>query len=380
MNTKSLAKVGGIATAIGAGAIGVGVGTVLLGITREALRVAPAVDDGPDELLSEPRVAPRRQVVRTPDGTGLNVEIYGADDDDPAGDVFVMVHGWTCNTAYWYPQINHLITPEAGDRRVIVYDQRGHGRSERGRRRPTVAMLGQDLDAVLEATVPAGRRAILVGHSMGGMTIMSWAQQYPDKVGTRVSAVVLVSTAAKAVMENHGLVPVDLPAYARRFTPVTTKAITSVPVPIPKTPLGVRFSHYLALGPNARKAHVEFVDEMVGACPPRARAGWGSAMGRLDVTAGLEALTVPTVVVVGTEDRLTPPKHAEQMAEVLRRNGSLRDLVVYEGVGHMSSIEAAESFDEMLEDLVAEVSDNVAEVSDNVAEVSDNEKAGQRLG
>jgi pimeloyl-ACP methyl ester carboxylesterase len=61
-------------------------------------------------------------------------------------------------------------------------------------------MLGQDLDAVLEATVPAGRRAILVGHSMGGMTIMSWADQYREKVGTRVSAVVLVTTAANAVM------------------------------------------------------------------------------------------------------------------------------------------------------------------------------------
>ncbi|QMU22454.1 alpha/beta fold hydrolase [Gordonia rubripertincta] len=356
MKRKSLVSVGGVATAVGAGVIGLGVGTVLAGITRDALRTSTAVDDGPDDLLREPEVAPLRQTVRTLDGTALNVEVYGADDDDPAGDVIVMVHGWTCNTAYWYPQINHLITPDAGDRRVVVYDQRGHGLSERGRARPTVAMLGQDLDAVLEATVPNGRRAILVGHSMGGMTIMSWAAQHPEKVGTTVSAAVLVSTAANAVMENHGLVPVDLPAYARPFTPVVTKAITSVPVPIPKTPYGVKFSHYIALGPNARKSHVDFVDEMVGSCPPRARAGWGSAMGKLDVTAGLEALTVPTVVVVGTEDRLTPPRHAEQMAEVLRRNGSLRDLIVYEGVGHMSSIEAAERFNEMLDEMVADVS------------------------
>lgn len=358
MNTKSLAKAGGIAAAVGVGAVGVGIGTVLGGIVREALRTDIAVDDGPDELLSKPAVEPRRRVVRTPDGTGLNVEVYGADDDDPTGDIFIMVHGWTCNTAYWYPQINHLITAEAGDRRVVVYDQRGHGRSERGRARPTVAMLGQDLDAVLEATVPAGRRAILVGHSMGGMTLMSWAAQYPEKVGTRVSAVVLVSTAAKAVMENHGLVPVDLPAYARPFAPFATKAITAVPMPIPRTSAGVRFAQYMALGPNARRSHVDFVDEMVSSCPPRARAGWGAAMGKLDVTAGLRALTVPTVVVVGTEDRLTPVKHAEQMAEVLRRNGSLRDLVVYEGVGHMSSIEAAERFNEMLDELVEQVSDN----------------------
>ncbi|ATD72845.1 MULTISPECIES: alpha/beta fold hydrolase [Gordonia] len=363
MNTKSLKRVGGIAAAIGAAAVGVGVGTVLAGIARDALRAELAVDDGPDDLLTAPDSPPRRLPVRSSDGTLLNAEVYGVDDADDEGDVIVMVHGWTCNTAYWYPQINHLTSSEGGRRRVVVYDQRGHGLSERGRRRPTVAMLGQDLDAVLEATVPAGRRAILVGHSMGGMTIMSWADQYREKVGTRVSAVVLVSTAANAVMENHALVPVDLPAYARPFAPLVSKAITSVPVPIPKTSYGVRFSHYIALGPNARKAHVDFVDEMIGACPPRARAGWGSAMGKLDVTAGLAALSVPTTVVVGTEDRLTPRKHAEQMAEVLRRNGSLRELVVYEGVGHMSSIEAAERFNEMLDELVTEVSRTEQRVS-----------------
>ena len=357
MNKRSLVNVGGIATAIGAGVVGVGVGTVLAGIARSALRAELAVDDGPDDLLTAPDSAPRRLPVRSSDGTVLNVEIYGSDDAaDDDGDVIVMVHGWTCNTAYWYPQINHLASSEGGRRRVVVYDQRGHGLSERGLRRPTIAMLGQDLDAVLEAAVPAGRRAILVGHSMGGMTIMSWAGQYPEKVGSRVSAVVLVSTAAKGVLENHTLVPVDLPAYARPFAPVVAKAFTSMPVPIPKTPYGVRISHYIALGPHARKAHVDFVDEMIGACPPRARAGWGSAMGKLDVTPGLAALSVPTTVVVGTEDRLTPRTHAEQMAEVLRRNGSLRDLVVYQGVGHMASIEAAERFNEMLDDLVAEVS------------------------
>jgi pimeloyl-ACP methyl ester carboxylesterase len=366
VNTKSLASAGGIATAVGAGIVGLGVGTILAGLAREALRAEAAVDDGPDDLLTEPRHAPERLGVRTPDGTLLNVEVYG-DTADPAsvdtGDVIVMVHGWTCNTAYWYPQINHLAASEGGVRRVVVYDQRGHGRSERGRRRPTVAMLGEDLDAVIEAAVPAGRRAILVGHSMGGMTIMSWAAQHPEKIESRVSSVVLVSTAAKAVMDNHLLIPVDLPVYAKPFAPAVSKLITSVPVPIPKTSYGVRFSHYIALGPNARRAHVDFVDEMIGACPPRARAGWGSAMGKLDVTAGLAALTVPTTVVVGTEDRLTPRLHAEQMAEILRRNGSLRDLVVYDGVGHMSSIEAAERFNELLDQVVAESSGETERVS-----------------
>ncbi len=294
--------------------------------------------------------------MRTVDGARLNVEQYGPDGDktdgDTAsdGDIVVMVHGWTCNIAYWYPQINHL----ASTREVVAYDQRGHGSSDLGRARPTIAMLGQDLDAVLSEVVPEGRRAVLVGHSMGGMTIMSWAAQHPEKVGSLVSEVVLTSTAAKAVMQNHLLIPVDLPRYTKPFEATVGKLVTSAPVPLPRTNRGSWLSHYIALGPNARKAHVDFVDKMIMACPPRSRAGWGSAMGKLDVTAGLEALTVPTTVVVGTDDRLTPPVHAEQMADVLRRNGNLRDLVILDGVGHMSSIEADVRYNKLLDAVLAD--------------------------
>ena len=79
-------------------------------------------------------------------------------------------------------------------------------------------------------------------------------------------------------------------------------------------------------------------------------------MGRLDVEAGLEALSVPTTVIVGTDDRLTPRRHADEMAGILRRNGSLRDQVIFDGVGHMSTIEAAQRVNELLDDVVDEVS------------------------
>ncbi|WAC58134.1 alpha/beta fold hydrolase [Gordonia sp. SL306] len=349
MNKRSLAITTAAVVAAGAGAIAVGIGTIFAGLARDAFRAERAVDDGPDDLLAVPTVEPERIPVEAVGGARLNVERY-APAEAGDGDIVVMVHGWTCNIAYWYPQINHL----ARTHDVVAYDQRGHGTSQLGRTRPTIAMLGQDLDAVLSAAVPEGRRAILVGHSMGGMTIMSWAAQYPEKVGSLVSGVALTSTAAKAVMQNHLLIPVDLPRYTKPFESAVSKLFTSTPMPIPRTPYGSRFSHYIALGPNARKAHVDFVDEMIAGCPPRSRAGWGSAMGKLDVTAGLDALTVPTTVVVGTDDRLTPPVHAEQMAEVLRRNGSLRELIVLDGVGHMSSIEADVRFNEILDDIVAE--------------------------
>ncbi|MFW0794108.1 alpha/beta hydrolase [Gordonia sp. CPCC 205515] len=351
MNKRALAIAGGTVAAAGVGAAALGLGTIAVGLVREALGADIAVDDGPDDLLTVPTKAPARRAVTTPDATRLNVEHYGPAIEDTDDDVVVLVHGWTCSTTFWYPQINHL----ADRQPVVAYDQRGHGASELGRARPTIAMLGQDLDAVLREVVPDGRRAVLVGHSMGGMTIMSWAAQFPDRVSSTVSGVALTSTAASAVLSNHLLIPVDLPRYTKPFEPTVAKLFTSAPVPLPRNAYSSKLSQYIALGPNARKAHVDFVDDLIGTCAPRSRAGWGSAMGKLEVTAGLDALTVPTTVIVGTADRLTPPTHAEQMAEVLRRNGNLRDLVVYDGVGHMSTIEAAVEYNKLLDAIIADV-------------------------
>ena len=341
------------AAALGLGGVAVGAGTNLAGIARGVMTSAPALDDGPDDLLADPTAPRVQRSVASIDGTRLNVELYGPDPGAAdTGDVIVAVHGWTCNTHYWNPQINHF----AGERTVVAYDQRGHGLSELGRRRPTVDTLGHDLDAVLGAVVPPGRKAILIGHSMGGMTIMSWAKQHPEKVSTTVSAVVLASTAARGVVQNHLLIPEGLPRYSRPFVPAVSRLVTSASTPLPHGQFTSRVSQYVTLGSAARASHVEFVDTMIMACPPRARGRWGAAMGRLDVEAGLEALSVPTTVIVGTDDRLTPRRHADEMAGILRRNGSLRDQVIFDGVGHMSTIEAAQRVNELLDDVVDEVS------------------------
>ena len=348
--TRSLIGYGGGAVVAGVAAgVAAGVGLLFGAITLEALRAARPVDDGPDERLEPPAARLPRTVV-VADGTALNVVTYGDSSEDR--DVVVLVHGWTCTTEYWNPQLNHLI--ESGHT-VVAYDQRGHGRSGLGKTRLTMDLLGHDLDAVLAEVVPPGRRAVLVGHSMGGMTIMSWAQQYPERVEQVASQVLLVSTAAVDVVQSIDVLPTVAPRYTDRFRPLVTKLITSTPVRLPRTAIGHRVAHYATLGPQARVAHVNFVDDLVCNCPARARAGWGSAMGKLNVTGGLRNLRVPTTVVVGTHDRLTPPAHADYMAEILRHNGSLRDLVIYEGVGHMSSIEAGAEFNELLDKVLTEV-------------------------
>ena len=86
--------------------------------------------------------------------------------------------------------------------RMVFYDQRGHGKS--GEAAPdtyTVAQLGQDLDTVLAVMAPRGP-VILVGHSMGGMTVLSHARQFPQRYGTRIVGAAMISSAAEGISRS----------------------------------------------------------------------------------------------------------------------------------------------------------------------------------
>ncbi|MFD8961695.1 alpha/beta fold hydrolase, partial [Streptomyces anulatus] len=115
-----------------------------------------------------PPVPAAELTARSADGSRIHVELHGP-EDAPA---VVLAHGWTCNTRFWDAQIRDL----AADHRVIAYDQRGHGLTpEPGPGGYSTNALADDLEAVLAATLAPGRRAVLAGHSMGGMTVMAAA-------------------------------------------------------------------------------------------------------------------------------------------------------------------------------------------------------------
>ncbi|MFT3661041.1 MAG: alpha/beta fold hydrolase [Gordonia sp. (in: high G+C Gram-positive bacteria)] len=337
----------------GAGAAGLVVGDVAVvvgGIVRAATRYPRPVDDGPDPLLVNPGHLMRSTVVPTAEGSLLHAEVSLDLEDHPSDVVLVFVHGWTCSTRVWNPQVNRF----AGEHPVIAYDHRGHGLSEMGRARVTVDTLGQDLEAVLTHLLPRGKRAVLVGHSVGGTAIMSWAKQFAG-VDERIAAVVLASTTPRDVVQEQALTPASRPRFTDPVMPLVGRAFVSTPLPLPSNGMTSRLTHYLALGPEARAAHVDFTDEMISRGSAKSRAAWGSAIYRLNVVAGLEALSVPTAVVVGDRDLLTPPKHSDFMAEVLDRNGVLLEYLTYAGAGHMVPIERASSFNTLIDDILASV-------------------------
>ncbi len=284
-----------------------------------------------DAALNRPRIAPEVRTVTTDDGAELRVHIYGPAD----GDTIVLSHGWTCRIEFWYPQINAL----AERFRVVAYDQRGHGRSTTGRRRYTSDVLADDFAAVLAATVPARERAVLVGHSMGGMTIMAWAGKYPEQVEQYASAAVLANTGSDRLVAETTAVPFLPSLGAVRGL---AGHVLSAPVLLPNVRGVTDVIRFIVLSPTATPEQVAFCQRIVLACKGRTRGRWGTALNRLDVHEALVNLTVPTVVFAGGRDRMTPAVHAERLADELGRAGNLDKFVLVPFSGHMGTVEAAD--------------------------------------
>ncbi|MFI6471813.1 alpha/beta fold hydrolase [Streptomyces sp. NPDC050516] len=283
-----------------------------------------------------PPVAERELTARSADGTPLHVEVHGP-ADAPA---VVLAHGWTCSTAFWAAQIRAL----SGECRVIAYDQRGHGRTPGGSSCTTEA-LADDLEAVLAATLASGERAVLAGHSMGGMTLMAAA----GRAGLRehAAAVLLCSTGASRLVAESRVVPMR----AGRIRTGLTRRVLGSGAPLgPVTPLAKKVLRYATMGPGAAPDKVEACARIVHACPREVRQDWSHVLAELELGLLVRELRVPAAVVVGSVDRLTPPVHAERIAAGLP---DCRSLDVLTGVGHMTPIEAPEFITEKIRALVA---------------------------
>ena len=282
------------------------------------------------ELFAHPEPTARLQVPSA-DGTRIHAEVHGPD----GAPTVVLVHGWTCNTTFWAPVIKALRagTPEL---RVVAYDQRGHGGSEApGRAGYSVPILVEDLTAVLDAVLPDGERAVLAGHSMGGMTIMA-AGGDPAVLG-RTAGVVLCSTGFRLLPGSSRVVPglKRLPRANR----AAHRFLLGSALPIgPITPVSRAMLKHTALGPKSDRGLQNANAKIITACQPKPRSAWGHVLSELDISSQIARLDVPTSLVFGTKDRLTPPAaHAQAIADVLPQFAGLTTL---SGLGHMTPLEA----------------------------------------
>jgi len=277
--------------------------------------------------------------VTTPDGVALRVHAYGPE----SADVIVFAHGWSCCIEYWNPQINAF----SEDYRVVAYDQRGHGESELGNRPLSADLLADDLSAVLDAVLRPGQRAVLVGHSMGGITIQAWAGRSGGRrVAERAAAVVLTNTAPGDLIAETTLIPLLRRLPVPLLKPIG-RVVVSSPAPCPPlAPVRWVFRHRV-MTPATTGDAADFAFAIVRACSPWVRARFGVLLAGLDLGRAAAELTVPTTVIAGSDDDLTPVVHAERIAEMLTEVGALERLTVLP-TGHLGNVEAVEAFNAAL--------------------------------
>ncbi|MFJ5531598.1 alpha/beta fold hydrolase [Streptomyces sp. NPDC093261] len=280
--------------------------------------------------------APVRELrVCSADGARLHVEVHGPE----GAPVVVLAHGWTCSTAFWAAQIRDL----AVDHRVVAYDQRGHGRSPAS---PacTAEALADDLEAVLSATLAPGEKAVVVGHSMGGMTVLAAATR--PRFRAHTAAVLLCSTGSARLVAEARV----LPMRAGRVRTWLTARVLGSRAPLgPITPVSLRILKYATMGPGSTPAMVEACARVVHGCPREVRHAWSRMLEALDLEDGAGELTVPTEVLVGTADRLTPPVHTRALVAALPHCVGSTELP---GLGHMTPVEAPELVTGRIRELV----------------------------
>ncbi|MEE1929479.1 alpha/beta hydrolase [Streptomyces sp. TRM 70351] len=266
-------------------------------------------------------------------GARIHVETHGPQDGPPV----VLAHGWTCSTVFWAPVIRRLT---AEGHRVVAYDQRGHGRSPATPGRYGVQGLADDLCAVLDTVLDEDERAVIGGHSMGGMTVMAAAGR--PALRRHAAAVLLCSTGAQRLSGQARVIPLR----SERTRAAAHKLLLGSPLPLgPVSALSRRALAYATMGPGAPADAVEACARIVHACPRLVRSAWGGVLHALDVVRQLPELTVPTAVLAGTRDRLTPVAHARELAAALPDCVALHELP---GLGHMTPMEDPETVADVL--------------------------------
>ncbi len=311
---------------------------------RRHLRALASDDDF--RALSEPladAVAEHAVLsIGSADGTVLHAERFGPAEADAT---LVLAHGWTEAIPYWGPVVRRLAS---ADLALVAYDLRGHGQSDLAQDGDyALERFGEDLEAVLAALGGDPARTAVAGHSLGAMSIAAWAENHD--VATRIGAAAMINTGLSNLL-GGALV---LGEIGSRLAPEwATRAVLGSGRPLlpVSTPVSLAIARHVAFGPDASAGMIAFYEQMLMSTDAGVRGAVGITLSGLDVLQAAARITVPTIVIAGDSDRLTPAAHAERIASALP---SPAGLTVLDRTGHMSPLERPDELASALRTLLA---------------------------
>jgi pimeloyl-ACP methyl ester carboxylesterase len=330
----------GAAAAVGAAAIA----TERLVVRR--LRARPDPESG------EPLGTPPPEdlgTVRSFDGTELAVRAAGPE----GAPTLLFAHGFSLDMTTWYYQWRAF----AGRYRCILYDARAHGRSGKPASGDySLLAMGRDMRRVLDTAVPEGP-AVLVGHSMGGMAIVAMAQEHPEVFGDRVAGTVLSDTAISDLLtEVLGSLGVQAGAALRRLgTRLASRVDSADRIWRGLRRYGADLSFLVAwgtnFGPGASPSLVEYVTRLSQDAPVEVWIHTLQDLLDLDLRDALKHVTVPTLIVVGDRDLITPKTGAQALRDAMPDARA----VAIGDAGHVAMMERHRVWNELVGEHVEQV-------------------------
>ncbi|UQX87914.1 alpha/beta hydrolase [Jatrophihabitans telluris] len=298
----------------------------------------------------------RQSRVLTEDGISLHVEEVGPTD---APMTVVFVHGFTLDLGSFHFQRAAVGNHFGDEVRMVFYDQRSHGRSDRSPALDcTLEQLGRDLATVIEKTAPTGP-LVLVGHSMGGMTVMALASLHPDWFGPdgRISHLSLINTSSGELKT----VTLGMPGFLARWRgPVLPLVLRRAAKNVNLVEAGRALGRDLAWmmtkrlsfgSKNVDPAVVAYCTNMIAATPVDVVWDFYPTLMSHDGTLGLKSLLGCRVLLFGAEhDLLTPVAHSRAIAAALPD----AELITVPDTGHMLMLERPDAVDGPLLELISE--------------------------
>lgn len=299
------------------------------------------VDTVPDDVM-----------LRLPDGVVLHVELHGC-RDTVAETTVVLLHGWTLDRRLWHSQIADLPARLGGAKRVriLAVDLRGHGASSQASARSaTMPQLADDLAVVMRELVEPGR-AVVVGHSLGGMALVEYAHRYPAEFVASVTGVIMINSSAEGALHTrYGLQPV-LAAAVRAAELGGTGVLARIGLGRPHRHLMPALSpivRWLVFGSDVRQADIRLVTQMVGVASLRSIGAFRPAIEHQRRLGALGVMRdIPVIVMAGGRDRLTPLACGESIAAALP-HAVLR---VIDDAGHLLPLEHPEQVTDAIVDV-----------------------------
>jgi 3-oxoadipate enol-lactonase len=250
------------------------------------------------------------------------MNIHVVVDGPSSGVPVVFVHGFPFSHAMWQPQIEALRSTY----RTVAYDIRGHGMTEAGDGQYTIELFVDDLVGILGEKKIG--KAVFVGLSMGGYIVLRLYERKPEIF----KGLVLCDTRSEADTDE---------AKIKRAASIVAVKRDGVKAFAGNFVKSVFASETFEKKPETVKS----IQSIIESNPPLGIAGTLLALAsRTDTTKSLGSISVPTLILVGEHDVLTPVASAENLQAQIR--GS--ELHVISRAAHMSNLENSEAFNEKL--------------------------------